>query len=116
MPAETIAWPQSLEGTAAVSVIERAIENRCLSHSLLLSADDWETLQAVGLAAADRLLNAPHADGRAPRARFSPEQHPDCFFLRPAGKMRQISADATRDLIGKVQVSPAVATRKVAII
>ena len=30
--------------------------------------------------------------------------------------MRQISADATRELIGKVQVSPAVANRKVAIL
>jgi len=65
----------------------------------------------VALAIADRLLNVKGAS-----AAFPPEQHPDCFMLRPAGKMRQISADATRELITKVQVSPAVAPRKVAIL
>src|ERR1019366_4318381 len=49
-------------------------------------------------------------------AHFPPDQHPDCFALRPAGKMRIISVDATRELIGKVQVSAAVAPRKVAIL
>jgi DNA polymerase-3 subunit delta' len=47
---------------------------------------------------------------------FPPDQHPDCFALRPAGKMRQISADATRELINKIQVSPAVSQQKVAIL
>ena len=37
-------------------------------------------------------------------------------MLRPAGKSRQISAETTRELINKVQVSPAVALRKVAIL
>ncbi|MDB6128387.1 MAG: polymerase gamma/tau subunit-like protein, partial [Verrucomicrobia bacterium] len=92
-------------------VIEQAIARQRLSHSLLLHGDDPQTLEGVALAIADRLLNAPGAS-----AHFPPEQHPDCFMLRPAGKMRQISADATRDLIGKVQVSAAVAPRKVAIL
>jgi DNA polymerase III subunit delta' len=93
-------WPEALTGTPAVAVIERAIERQRLSHSLLLTGDDLDTLLAVALAIADRLLNTP-----ASSAPFPPEAHPDCFALRPAGKMRQISADATRELIGKVQVS-----------
>lgn len=101
-------------GTPAISVIERAIEKRRLSHSLLLTGDDLDTLHAVAYAIADRLLNEGVA--ATGRARFSPEHHPDSFYLRPAGKMRQISADATRELVGKVQVSPTLAPRKVAVI
>lgn len=107
-------WPPALAGTPAVAVIEQAIARQRLSHSLLLHGDDPDTLVAVALAIADRLLNG--AAGARAVSTFSPDQHPDCFSLRPAGKMRQISADATRDLIAKVQVSPAVAPRKVAIL
>ena len=106
-----MSWPASLSGTPAVAVIERAIERRRLSHSLLITGDDHDILLAVAHAIADRLLNTPQSS-----APFPPDAHPDCFHLRPAKKMRQISADATRELIGKVQVSPTVATQKVAII
>jgi DNA polymerase-3 subunit delta' len=104
-------WPPALAGTPAVAVIERALERQRLAHSLLLHGDDHETLVAIARAIADRLLNGPDAT-----AKFSPEAHPDCFNLRPTGKMRQISAEAMRSLIGKVQISPAVAPRKVAIL
>ena len=109
-----IAWPDALIGTPAIAVIERAISRQRLSHSLLIHGDDLGTLVAVAHGIADRLLNG-EAGQRAP-ATFPTDQHPDCFALRPAGKMRQISAAATRDLIGKVQVSAAVASRKVAIL
>lgn len=112
MPAAaTLAWPEALAGTPAVAVIEKAIGRDRLSHSLLLTADDHDTLVLVAHAIADRLLNVP-----ASSAPFPPEQHPDCFSLRPAGKMRQVSADATRALIAKVQVSATVSPRKVAIL
>lgn len=104
-------WPPALAGSPAVAVIEQAIKRDRLSHSLLLHGAELPALVAIAHAITDRLLNTPAAT-----ARFAPEQHPDCFSLRPAGKMRQISADATRALIGKVQVTAAVATRKVAII
>ncbi len=108
-----VSWPAALSDTPAVAVIERAISRERLSHSLLLTGGDLDTLQLVALAIADRLLNGLTAsDGH----RFPPDQHPDSFALRPAGKMRQISADATRDLIAKVQVSASVSARKVAII
>ncbi len=107
-------WPAALAGTPAISVIEQAISRQRLSHSLLLHGDDLETLVAIANGVADRLLNGE--PGKRAAATFPTDQHPDCFSLRPAGKMRQISADATRELINKVQVSPAVAPRKVAIL
>ncbi|MFI5356586.1 MAG: DNA polymerase III subunit gamma/tau [Opitutales bacterium] len=106
-----VAWPAALVGTPAVAVIENAIARKRLAHSLLLHGDDVATLVLVAQAIADRLLNTPDA-----AAHFPPASHPDCFALRPTGKMRQISAENTRDLIGKVQVSASVARRKVAII
>jgi DNA polymerase-3 subunit delta' len=107
-------WPSALAGTPAISVIEQAISRQRLSHSLLLHGDDLETLVAIANGIADRLLNGE--PGRRAASTFPPDQHPDSFSLRPAGKMRQISADATRELITKIQTSPAVAPRKVAIL
>jgi DNA polymerase-3 subunit delta' len=94
-----------------VALIEQAIRRGRLAHSLLLHGDDPATLAGVAAAIADRLLRGP-----APATAFAPDQHPDCFTLRPAGKSRQISADATRTLIGKLQVSPVMAPAKVAIL
>ncbi len=111
MSAAPVSWPASLTDTPAVAVIERAIERRRLSHSLLITGDDHDVLLAVAHAIADRLLNTPESS-----APFPPDAHPDCFALRPEKKMRQIGAEATRNLIGKVQVSPTVARQKVAII
>lgn len=116
-------WPETLAGTPAISVIEQAIARRRLSHSVLLHGDDHDSLVAIATAIADRLLNVkvdPTTGATTRReagdGAFPPDQHPDCFSLRPAGKMRQISAEATRDLINKIQVSPAVAPQKVAIL
>jgi DNA polymerase-3 subunit delta' len=105
------AWPSELEGTPAIAVLERAIASGRLSHGLLLQGENSQQLLGVAHAIADRLLNVPGAS-----AHFAPEQHPDCFHLRPTGKMRQINAENTRDLINKIQVSPAVSPNKVAIL
>jgi DNA polymerase III subunit delta' len=104
-------WPEALAGSPAVSVIERAILKQRLSHSLLLQGEDPELLLATAHAMADRLLNVVGSTGM-----FPPDQHPDCFHLRPAGKMRIISADHTRELISKLQVTASVSPNKVAII
>ena len=107
-------WPAALVGTPAIAVIEQAIARKRLSHSLLLHGDDLETLVAIAHGIADRLLNGE--PGKRVAATFPTETHPDCFALRPAGKMRQISAANTRALIDQLQNSPAVALRKVAIL
>jgi DNA polymerase-3 subunit delta' len=105
-------WPAALAGTPTVAVIERAIERSRLANSLLLHGENLGTLATVAHAIADRLLNDPRQQSQY----FPPKQHPDFFALRPAGKMRQISAEVTRDLIGSIQVSPQVSHRKVAVI
>lgn len=107
-----LAWPPSLDGTPTVAVIERALERRRLAHSLLLHGENLGTLAMVAHAIADRLLN----DSRDPSQHFPPKLHPDFHALRPSGKMRQIGADPTRDLIGKIQVSATVSPRKVAVV
>lgn len=105
-------WPAALADTPSIAVIEQSIQTRRLSHSLLLTGDDIDTLAQIAACIADRILNT-----HTSTAYFPPANHPDCYALRPAGKMRQISADATRDnLIAKVQVSPVVSTSKVAIV
>lgn len=104
-------WDKALAGSPAIAVIDRAIERKRLSHSLLLTGDDTPTLEKVALGIADRLLNQ-----KSSAAHFAPEQHPDCFQLRPSGKARIISADATRNLISKIQVSANVSLHKVAIL
>lgn len=109
---DVLPWPSSLAGTPTVAVLERAIERRRLAHSLLLQGENLGTLAMVAHAIADRLLNDP----RQPTQHFPPKQHPDFLALRPAGKTRQISADATRELIGRIQVSPQVSMRKVAVV
>lgn len=114
-------WPPALVGSPAIAVIERAITRQRLSHSLLLHGDDLSTLVSVAAGIADRLLNGTGAARAVPG--FAPEQHPDCFHLRPSGKMRQIriGADARepgsmREFIAKIGVSGAVSARKVGIV
>lgn len=113
-------WPDSLQGTPAVAVIERAIDRRRLSHSLLITGDEYETLEAVALAIADKLL---YPAGAAASPRFHPHAHPDAFALRPAGKMRQIKAGKSaddpgtmREFIRKIAVSASVGDQKVGLV
>lgn len=108
-------WPAPLDGTPAIVVIERALARGRLSHSLLVTGDDPDLLRDTALALADRLLNPPGQDP-ALRRPLSRGPHPDCYHLRPAGKSRQIGAEATRDLISQVQVSASVGGQKVALL
>ena len=120
MSTVALAWPDTLAGTPSVAVIEQAIARNRLSHSLLITGDEYETLVAVAHAIADRLLYP--TDSKV-TARFTPEDHPDCFNLRPAGKMRQIKAGKTaedqgsmREFIRKVAVSASSGDHKVGIV
>ena len=120
MSTASLAWPDALVGTPSVAVIEHAIAQPRLSHSLLISGDEYETLVAVAHSIADRLLYPAHS---TVTARFTPDDHPDCFNLRPAGKARQIKAGTTsadqgtmREFIRKVAVSASSGDHKVGIV
>ena len=112
-------WPPALNGTPTVAVIERAIAQDRLSHSLLLHGNDLGTVVTVAHAIADRLLNPPGS-----RQRFAVKDHPDYLALRPKGKARIIPiGDAAlpkpgtmREFLPKLYLTAAVAPRKVAII
>jgi DNA polymerase-3 subunit delta' len=67
---------------------------------------------AAALALADRLLSRG-STGPSP---YPPDRHPDCLQVRPAGKSRSIAAQAVRDLIGRINVSPSVSRYKVAVL
>ncbi len=120
---EPLPWPSALVGTPTVAVIERAIDRQRLAHSLLLHGENLSTLASVAHAIADRLLNdvggALRPDGtreKIAQQHFPPKQHPDFIALRPAGKSRQIGAEVTRELIGRIQVSPQISRRKVVVV
>ena len=115
MSATAHPWPPALAGTPAAAVIERAIERRRLGHSLLLHGDDPRTLVAGAYAIADRLMGAGAEPSHSHPA-VGTGGHPDCFELRPAGRSRQIGAEATRELITRLQVTPRIAAVKVAIV
>lgn len=106
-------WPPAVAGTPPAEVIERAIGGGRLGHSLLLHGDDLDLLAGVAHAIADRLLR-PAGTGGTLSA--DPAAHPDCFALRPVGKLRQITAEATRELIVRLQVTASLAPWKVAIV
>ena len=85
-------WPPSLAGLVAVD--ERPSPGL---RSFLLHGDDLEILAAV--APGDRRPPTPRVGRSILRPSATLGSHPDCFTLRPEGKMRVITADATRELI-----------------
>ncbi|OIO60023.1 MAG: DNA polymerase III subunit gamma/tau [Verrucomicrobia bacterium CG_4_10_14_3_um_filter_43_23] len=87
--------------------IEQSLITGRLAHAVLLYGHNKSPLEETALTIAKKLLDAPNGDVK---------QHPDFFSLRPANKMRQISAENTRKLIFDIQHSPNQAERKVAVI
>src|SRR5882672_5961015 len=112
-------WPAALTGTPTVAVLERAIAQDRLSHSLLLHGDDLGTVVTVAHAIADRLLNPPGT-----KQRFAVKDHPDYLALRPKGRTRIIpigkaaspEPGSMREFLPKLYLTASVAPRKVAII
>lgn len=106
-----IAWPEDVAGSPATGVLDRALARDRLGHSLLFQADSLDTLEGVALTIAARLLAIEGIDASARALR-----HPDCFVLRPAGKMRIIGVETVREMIGDIQRSPLAGERKVALV
>lgn len=89
-----VEWSKRAE-SRAYTVLKSSLERQRLAHGILLYGADLERLEAVALALACDLLPTSG----------DPRQHPDCFILRPANKMRRIGVDATRQLIRSIQHS-----------
>ncbi len=101
------AWTDSPLESRPADILLRAADESRFPQSVILTCRDGTALEAVADVVAERLLRPATGDV---------SQHPDLFALRPAKKMRQISAQNTRELIRKVQHSPRLGDRKVAVI
>lgn len=85
--------------------LKRNFEEGRLAHAYLFQGTDDIALNRVVEEFAGALLGVDES-----------AQHPDLFAVRPANKMRQISAEVTRELIRNLNQSPLKAQRKVAIV
>ncbi len=112
-------WPESIAAAPAVAVLDRALRNGRLSHSLIFQGDNLAVLETAAHALADRLLNP--AD--TPQV-YPPAKHPDFIALRPEGKMRQIkigtagNADENtmRGFLSRIELTPQVGRHKVGVV
>jgi DNA polymerase III subunit delta' len=95
---------------SAYRILERALERNRLAHTILLHGPSLDAIEALAHRLAERLLCV------GPAAAIPLLAHPDLIAIRPAKKMRQISAESARELIRRVSHSPQVGDRKVGII
>jgi DNA polymerase-3 subunit delta' len=93
-----------LQALKPVQVLESSFKEGRLAHAILFHGVRMDVLEEIALAFAKSLLGS-EADA-----------HPDLFSLRPANKMRQISADAIRGLVKDLHHTPHQAERKIAIV
>jgi DNA polymerase-3 subunit delta' len=114
------AWPDSVARTPAAAVIDRALRNGRLAHSLIFQGDNLALLETAALALADRLLNP--AD--TPQV-YPPLKHPDFIALRPEGKLRQIKIgesggsakeNTMRGFLARIDLTPQVGRHKVGVV
>lgn len=108
MPSILSSTDETLASAPVRAMLEALRENR-LSHSLIISGEDQESVEQTAHHLAAQILIG--RDSPLPLAR-----HPDFFAVRPTGKMRQISAGKTRDLIRDINHSSREGGGKVAVL
>jgi len=86
--------------------LQKTISNNRFPHAILFHGPNLNALESLAYTLAAELL----------KSTTKTAVHPDCFALRPTNKMRQISAEDTRELISNIQKTPSLANGKVAII
>jgi len=91
----------------ALLVLKKAFSEGRLAHGILFHGANLEATEDVAHTLAAVILGCD-------KERL--KSHPDLFSLRPKNKMRQIGADATRELIRDIQHSPHESERKVALV
>ena len=100
--------PTQIRDTRAFQVLNRALSNNRLAQAILLFGESLDTLEETALEVSRDLLEV--------QSSRNPLEHPDCFTLRAANKMRQINAENTRELTRKIQHSASQGERKVGIV
>lgn len=109
-------------------LLQRSLERNRLAHGYLFSGANMEELEAVARTLA-KTLNCQNPPSRSAGGlaldscdqcdacrRIDASNHPDVLWVRPESKSRIISIEQMRDLMATVDLKPAVAEYKVAII
>jgi len=115
------------EQQLAIGLLQRSLERGRLGHAYLFTGDRMEELEAVARTLAQVLnCESPRRGGGgaaldccgrcASCRKTAGEIHPDVQWVRPESKLRQIQADPTRELIRTLNLKPAEARFKVAVI
>lgn len=123
-----MSWDDYPDARHSVALLRRSLERGRVGHAYLFSGEDPELLEAVARELA-ATLNCTHAPGFSPAGlpvaacgrcsscrRIHSGLHPDIHWLRAESKMRVIRVEQVRDLMHAVQLKPAEARRKVAIL
>jgi DNA polymerase-3 subunit delta' len=111
-----------------VHLLQRSLERGRLAHAYLFAGNDLFELEAVARTLA-KTLNCERPPGKSASGlpldccdacltckKVDNENHPDVFWVRPESKSRVITIDQMRDLMHTVQLKPAQAAWKVAVI
>ena len=110
----------------AVALLQRSLERGRLAHAYLFTGDDLDELEAMARTLAKTLnCQKPRRAGSAAMdscdaclacRKIDHANHADVQWIRPEMKSRQISVDQIRELIHTVNLKPAEAEWKVAVI
>lgn len=95
------------EDTTSVQSLHKALETNRLAHAVLIHGQNLHALEDLAFSLAGKLLECPQDNVSG---------HPDFFALRPVNKMRQISAENTRELIKSILKSSHQGGRKVSVV
>ncbi len=110
----TNALPERIGASRPAGILLRAIGENRFPQSLILTGHDGSALETLAEHLAGQLLQRAAPTGTS--ATLPLANHPDFFTVRPAKKMRQISAENTRELIRKIAHSPQAGRQKVAVV
>lgn len=116
------------EQQPSVNLLQRSLGSGRLGHAYLFSGDDLGEMEGLARTLAKTLnCQTPPARGGSGQSmdscdsclscrRIDSGNHPDVQWVRPESKLRNITIDQTRNLIQTINLKPAEADYKVAVI
>jgi DNA polymerase-3 subunit delta' len=121
-----MAFKQFLKHTQGVQLLQRSLARGRLGHAYLFAGDQLEELESLARTLA-KTLNCQRpvkTSGAATDCcdecpsckKIENDSHPDIHWARPESKSRVVTIDQTRELMREIQLKPAEAVHKVAVI
>src|ERR1700690_2670707 len=112
--------------TQGVELLQRSLARGRLGHAYLFAGDQLEELESLARTLAKTLncqkpvktsgIATDCCDECLSCKKIAGENHPDIHWARPESKSRVITIDQTRELMREIQLKPAEAPFKVAVI